>query len=104
MKRAIKSHGKLNPLDVNKDVLLHIVCQWKNPDNESLGVNIISCDSATFKRCKRSYSPFEVELAALHWCVTKEDFFTRGARKILANWDAKSMAAFLEQDLEKIDR
>ena len=79
-KRAINSHLKLSPLDVNKDMMVwtyaapsvgmaYIVCQWKNPQDESLGVNIIHCDFTTFKHGKSSYSPFEAELAALHCCA-----------------------------------
>ena len=83
-KRAINSHLKLSPLDVNKDMgvwsadlccslcrhgVHYIVCQWKNPQDESLGVNIIHCDFTTFKHGKSSYSPFEAELAALHCCA-----------------------------------
>ena len=45
----------------------------------------------------------EAELAAIHWCLLKENFFCRGAPKILVMCDAKSMAAFLEQDLNKIE-
>ena len=52
----------------------YILGQYKDPDNEALGVNIVSCDLTTFKIYIKSYSPFDAELAALHWCITKEDF------------------------------
>ena len=35
--------------------------------------------------------------------MTKEDLFCSGAHKILVVCDAKSMAAFLEQDFKKTD-
>ena len=44
--------------------------------------------------------PFEAELAGI---LTKEDYFCRGARKIIVCWDAKSMAGFLSQDVDKIE-
>ena len=65
-------------------------------------MNIIACDSTTFKKGKSSYSPFEAELTAVHWALTRKDYFCRGARKILVCSDVKSMAGFLAQDLDKI--
>ena len=44
-----------------------------------------------------------MELADIHLALTKEDFYYRGARKFLVMCDAKSMGAFLNQDLEKIE-
>ena len=44
-----------------------------------------------------------MELADIHLALTKEDFYYRGGRKILVMCDAKSMGAFLNQDLEKIE-
>ena len=79
----------------------YIIAQFKDPQNKSLGLNIIACDSTTFKKGKRS--PFKAELALVHWALTKEDSKTRGARKILVCSDAKSMAGFLFQDLDKIE-
>ena len=35
--------------------------------------------------------------------ITKEHYFTRGAPKIIVMNDAKSMAGFLDTDLEKIE-
>ena len=69
MKNGIKSHIKLSPLDTSKDVVIwtdaaptiglaYILGQFKNPDDEAMGVNIVSCDSTIFKHGKRSYSPF----------------------------------------------
>ena len=116
MKAALRQHIKLSPLDTSKDLLVwtnaapsegmaYVLAQWKDPDdeNESLGINIVSCDSTMFKRGKRSLSPFEAELAGVHWALTKEDYFTRGAPKITVMCDTKSMAGFLSQELEKID-
>ena len=71
--------------------------------NESLGLNIVACDSTTFKKGKRSFSPLEVELCSVHWALTREDYFTRGARKILVYSDAKSLAGFLDQDFDKTE-
>ena len=82
--------------------MAYILCQLRNPDNEQDGLNIISCDSTTFKKGQCSYSPFEAELAAIHYCMTKEDYFTRGARKITVRSDAKNMNSFLKSDLDKI--
>ena len=83
MKAALKQHIKLTPLDTSKDLLIwsdaapsegmaYVLAQWKDPDNEKLGVDIVSCDSTTFKRGKRSLSPFEAELAGVLWALTKE--------------------------------
>ena len=47
-------------------------------------------------------SPFEAELAGVHWALTKEDYFTRGAPRIIVMCDAQSLGGFLAQDLEKI--
>ena len=77
MKGAYRQHVKLTPLDTSKDLLLwsdaapsdgmsYVLAQWKNPEDEKLGVGIVSCDSTTFKRGKRSLSPFEAELAGVH--------------------------------------
>ena len=63
----------------------------------------MSCYSTTFKRGKRSLSPFEAELAGIHWAITKEHYFTRGAPRIIVVKDAQSMGGFLSQDLEKIE-
>ena len=82
--------------------MAYVQAQWKYPENESLGVDIVSCDSTTFKRGKRSLSPFEAELAGVHWALTKEDYFTRGAPRIIVMCDAQSLGGFLAQDLEKI--
>ena len=100
MRSAIKSHIKLSPLDTSKDVVI-----WKDaaPTIGMAYVNIVSCDSTTFQRGKWFYSPFEAELAALHWCINKEDYFTKGVRRIPANCDTKSRRAFLEMDLDKMD-
>ena len=75
----------------------------EGPQDESRGVNIIACDSTTFKKGKRCLSPFEAELSGVHWALTKEDYYCRGAPKITVMFDAKSMAGFLAQDLDKID-
>ena len=83
MKMALKEHVKLTPLDISKDLLVwtdaapsegmaYIVAQWKDPNDETKGVDIVSCDSTTFKRGKRSLSPFEAELMGIHWAITKE--------------------------------
>ena len=56
MENAIKSHVKLSPLDVEKAIVMYtdvaptvgiadILSQYKVPDNEELGVNIVTCDS-----------------------------------------------------------
>ena len=71
--------------------------------DESHGLNIIACDSTTFKKGKRGHSPFEAELSGVHWALTKEDYYCRGAPKITVMCDANSMAGFLAQDLDKID-
>ena len=89
MKAALRQHIKLTPLDTSKDLLdwsdaapsegmAYILAQWKNPQDESCGVDIVSCDSTTFKHGKRSMSPFEVELAGIHWAITKKHYFSRG--------------------------
>ena len=49
-----------------------VLCQWKDPQD---GLNITSCDSTTLKGGKRSYSPFEAELADLHYALTTEDYY-----------------------------
>ena len=65
MENAIKSHVKLSPLDVEKAIVMYtdaaptvgiadILSQYKVPDNEELGVNIVTCDSNTFKKGERS--------------------------------------------------
>ena len=100
MKAALQQHIKLTPLDTSKDLLVwsdaapsegmaYILAQWKNPQDESCGVDIVSCDSTTFKRGKRSLSPFEAELQGIHWAITKEHYFTKGAPKITVMNDAK---------------
>ena len=110
MENHDKIYSRLRTLGTSKDVvtwtdaaltigMAYILGHYKDPDNEALGVNTVSCDSTTFERGKRSYSPFE----ALHWCVTKEDNYTRGARRILANCNAKSMRSFLGMDLDKME-
>ena len=48
------------------------------------------------------YSPFEAELAAVHWACRKEDYFLRGAQRIVVRSDAKNMNAFIQQPLDKI--
>ena len=114
MKAALKDHIKLSPLDTSKDLVVwcdaapsegmsYILAQFKDPENESLGLNIIACDSTTFRRGRRGLSPFEAELACVHWALRKEDYYCRGARKILVCSDAKSLKGFLNQDLEKIE-
>ena len=60
MKTAHKEHVKLSPLDTSKDLVIwtdavpgegmcYVLAQWKDPQDESRGVNIIACDSTTFK-------------------------------------------------------
>ena len=47
--------------------MAYILGQYRDdPDNEVLGVNIVRFDSTTFKCGKRSYSPYDAELSALH--------------------------------------
>ena len=59
MKAALRQHIRLSPLDTSKDLLVwtdaapsegmcYVLAQWKNPEDESLGINILSCDSTTF--------------------------------------------------------
>ena len=59
MKAALRQHIRLSPLDTSKDLLVwtdaapsegmcYVLAQWKNPGDESLGINIVSCDSTTF--------------------------------------------------------
>ena len=85
MNAALKEYVKLSPLDTAKDLLIwtnaapskgmyYVLAQWKDPQDESSGVNIIVCDSATFKKGKRSLSLFEAELSGVHWALTKEDY------------------------------
>ena len=113
MKKVILEHVKLSPLDVSKDVQLwtdaaptvgmsYLLLQEKVVGDESQGFNIITCDSTTFKRGRSTYSPFEAELAAVHWACKKEDYFLRGAQRILVRCDAKNMNAFIQQPLDKI--
>ena len=113
MKEAISQHVKLSPLDVEKDLILwtdaapsvgmaYVLCQEKEPGNEKAGYNIIICDSTTFKKGKTTYSPFEAELAAIHWACTKEDYYMKGAQTIITKCDAKNMGSILAQDLDKI--
>ena len=63
----------------------------------------MACNSTTFKRVKRSLSPFDAELSCVHWAMTKEDYYCQGARRILICSNAKSLKGFLSQDLEKIE-
>ena len=76
MKAALRQHIKLTPLDTSKDLLVwsdaapsegmaYVLAQWKDPEDESRGVDIVSCDSTTFKHGKRSLSPFKAELAGI---------------------------------------
>ena len=113
MKRTITEHVKLSPLDVEKDIHLwtdaaptvgmsYLLLQEKVVGDESKGFNIITCDSTTFKRGKASYSPFEAELAAIHLACKKEDYFLRGAPRIIVKCDAKNMGSFIHQPLDKI--
>ena len=48
------------------------------------------------------FQMWEEELAEVHWALTKEDYLTRGAPRIIVFWDAQSVGGFLSQDLEKI--
>ena len=107
MKAALKEHVKLTPLDTSKDLLVwsdaapsegmcYILAQYKDPENPKLGVDIVSCDSTTFKRGKRLLSPFEAELAGVHWALTKEHYFTCGAPRIIVYCDAEGLAGFLK--------
>ena len=52
MKAALRQHIRLSPLDTSKDLLVwtdaaplegmcYILAQWKNPEDESLGLNIV---------------------------------------------------------------
>ena len=81
----------------------YILAQFKDPADESLGLNIIACDSTTFRKGRRGLSPFEAELSCVHWALRKEDYYCRGARKIIVCSDAKSLKGFINQDLEKIE-
>ena len=67
IKAALRQHIKLSPLDTSKDLLVwsdaapsegmcYVIAQWKDHEDESLGKKIVSCDSTTFKRGKRSLS------------------------------------------------
>ena len=69
--------------------MCYVITQFKYPQDESLGVNIIASDSTTFKKGKRSLSLFEAELAGVHWALTMEDYYCHGARKIVVCCDAK---------------
>ena len=55
--------------------MAYILGQFKDPDNEEKGNNRVACVNTTFKKGKCSFSPFEVELAPLHSCITKEDYY-----------------------------
>ena len=72
-----------------REGMSYIIAQFMDPQNESLGLDIVYYDSTTFKKGKQRYSPFEPEVACIHWALTKEDYFFRGARKILICSDAK---------------
>ena len=111
MKGALRDHIKLSPLDTSKDLVLwcdaapsegmsYILAQFKDPADESLSLNIIACDSTTFRKGRRGLSPFEAELSCVHWALRKEDYYCRGARKIIVCSDAKSLKGFINQDLE----
>ena len=65
-------------------------------------MDIVSCDSTTFKRGKRSLSPFEAELAGELWALSKEHYFTCGAPRIVVYCDAEGLGGFWKQDMEKI--
>ena len=89
----MQEHVKLSPLDTSKVLLVwtdaapsegmcYVIAQWRDPDDHKKGVNIVSCDSTTFKKGKRSLNPFEAELAGVHWALTKEHYFTCGAPRI----------------------
>ena len=80
----------------------YLLLQEKVTGDPSQGYNIITCDSTTFKRGKSSYGPFEAELAAIHWACKKEDYFLRGAPRIICKCDAKNMGSFIQQPLDKI--
>ena len=82
--------------------MAYVLAQWKDPEDHKNGVDIVSCDSTTFKRGKRSLSPFEAELAGVHWALTKEHYFTCGAPRIVVYCDCEGLGGFLSQDMEKI--
>ena len=82
--------------------MCYILAQYKNSKDPKLGVDIISCDSTTCKCGKRSLSPFEAELAGVHWALTKEHYFTCGALRFVVYCDAEGLGGFLSQDMEKI--
>ena len=114
MKAALKEHVKLTPLDTSKDLLVwtdaapsegmcYVIAQWKDPEDHKKGVNIVSCDSTTFKRGKRSLNPFEAELAEVHWALTKEHYFTCGAPRITVFCDCEGLGRFIADDIEKIN-
>ena len=113
MKAALKEHIKLSPLDTSKGLLVwsdaassegmcYVIAQWRDPDDHKKGLNIISCDSTTFKKGKRSMNPFEAELAGVHWALTKEHYFTCGAPSITVFCDCEGLGRFLADDIEKI--
>ena len=108
MKKAQKEHVKLSPLDTTKNLVVwcdtapsvsmsYIIATFRDPMNESLGLKIIACDSTTFKKGKRSFSPFEAKLCLVHWGLKKEACFNKGARKILVCSETKTLADFLDQ-------
>ena len=82
--------------------MCYVIAQWRDPDDHKKGVNIVSCDSTTFKKGKRSLNPFEAELAGVHWALTKEHYFTCGAPRITVFCDCEGLGRFLADDMEKI--
>ena len=59
LKKALKHHIKLSPIDIRKNLILiidaastigcsYLLLQMKNPDREEDGYNFISCDSSNF--------------------------------------------------------
>ena len=96
MKAALKEHIKLSPLDTSKDLVLwcdaapsegmsYILAKFKDPKDETLGLNIIACDSTTFRKGRRGLSPFEAELA----CVQRRS----GKKIIIAEEPGRSSSA-----------
>ena len=75
LKTCLRNHIKLSPIDISKNLILvidaaatigcsYLLLQQKT-DDPKLGYNIISMNSANFKKGQISLCPFEAEVAGL---------------------------------------
>ena len=113
LKKCLKEHVKISPIDVSKNLELvidsaptvgtsYLLLQRRDEEDPSKGFKFIAMDSANFRRGQLSLCPFEAEVAGLRYACRKENHYLQACPRITVVTDCKELISTYNKPLELI--